>query len=363
MATKTTAQFKADAVAKHGDRYDYSQAFYANSKTKLTITCKIHGDFKQKPDGHLSGQGCPKCAITIRAAVITGTLDNFIEKSKIVHGERYDYSKTVYTGSKTKLIIICKTHGEFSQYAGSHLCGTGCSKCVGSYIPTTKEFIEKAKAIHCVDKYDYSKTVYTGTHTKLIITCKIHGDFIQEPNRHLSGQGCPKCGGKQVSTTKEFIVKAISKHGDMYNYSRVIYTNSKAKIIIGCSKHGNFKQTPYNHLQGQNCPKCKLPTDNDAIYIWSADGVYHNGLQVYKFGVTSQRLGDKRINQVAKKRGYKASIVILEAVDNATAVETMISKLGVHPDIKIFNGSTEFRAFTPQELFQALDLIQQHAGV
>ena len=73
---------------------------------------------------------------------------------------------------------------------------------------TTEEFIKRAKEIHG-DKYDYSKTIYKNRRTKLIITCPKHGDFEQRPDAHLSGQGCPKCAiettHKKISkTTEEF---------------------------------------------------------------------------------------------------------------------------------------------------------------
>lgn len=57
---------------------------------------------------------------------------------------------------------------------------------------TKQEFIEKARAKHGC-KYDYSKVEYINNHTKVCIICPEHGEFWQTPNKHLSGQGCPKC--------------------------------------------------------------------------------------------------------------------------------------------------------------------------
>ena len=186
------------------------------------------------------------------------TKEEFIAKAKLVHGDKYDYSKVEYVGALTKVCIICPKHGEFCQEANSHLRGQGCPKCkYEKQTCTTDEFIAKAKKIHG-DKYDYSKVEYVGALTKVCIICPKHGEFCQEANSHLRGQGCPKCKyEKQTCTTDEFIAKAKKIHGDKYDYSKVEYVNRKTKVCIICPKHGEFWQTPSAHLRGQGCPKCK----------------------------------------------------------------------------------------------------------
>lgn len=126
---------------------------------------------------------------------------------------------------------------------------------------TTKQFIKKAKKIHGY-KYDYSLVKYLKTDTKVKISCEFHGFFMQTPNNHLSGQGCPNCGIENkikslLSNTKEFIVKAKKIHNDKYSYYLSKYKDNKTKVKIYCSEHGVFKQEPSNHLFGQGCPKCK----------------------------------------------------------------------------------------------------------
>lgn len=125
---------------------------------------------------------------------------------------------------------------------------------------TTQEFIEKAKQVH-EDKYDYSKVDYEGNKIKVSIICPVHGEWQQRPNDHLSGYGCPRCQYEYLSslfikTTDQFIENAINIHGDKYNYSKIIYKGKDKKVKIICSKHGEFEQTPHTHLQGQGCPKC-----------------------------------------------------------------------------------------------------------
>jgi hypothetical protein len=120
-------------------------------------------------------------------------------------------------------------------------------------------------------QYDYSKVEYKNTTTKVIITCKEHGDFLQTPKSHLNGCGCPECGkgkmtGRKVGTgftTEEFIEKSISIHGDKYGYSLVNYINNDNKVDIICPIHGVFTQEARGHLSGRGCSKCgrKLVAD------------------------------------------------------------------------------------------------------
>lgn len=127
---KTLDSFVEDAKKVHGNRYDYSKVVYEGNKKKITITCAKHGDFKQEPSSHLSGRGCPKCGLESRASKSMSTLERFIHKSRVIHGDKYDYSKAVYKGGDQKLTIICPLHGEFSQYANNHSSlGHQCPTC------------------------------------------------------------------------------------------------------------------------------------------------------------------------------------------------------------------------------------------
>ena len=113
----------------HGDKYDYSNVNYVNSKTEIVITCPIHGNFKQLPNSHIMGHGCPKCANEEKTKKQLCSLEDFVNKAKKIHGEYYDYSKANYVNSKQKITIICPKHGEFSQTPNDHIQGSGCSKC------------------------------------------------------------------------------------------------------------------------------------------------------------------------------------------------------------------------------------------
>jgi len=193
------------------------------------------------------------------------TKQEFIEKAKKTHGNKYNYSLIEYKNSLTKIKIICPIHGKFEQMPSNHLAGNGCKKCAVSNRAslkkyTTKDFINKAKKIHG-NQYDYSITKYKNSKLKIKIICPIHGEFEQIPSAHLFGQGCKYCGILKTTlsrktTTEEFIKKAKKIHGDKYNYSFVKYKNPQTLIKISCPKHGVFEQLPYTHLNSHGCPKC-----------------------------------------------------------------------------------------------------------
>jgi hypothetical protein len=130
------------------------------------------------------------------------TIKDFITKAHSVHGERYDYSKVEYVNNTTKIEIICPKHGSFWQVASGHLQGYSCQKCGGKYIPTTKEWIARAHSVHG-DKYNYSNVEYVGATKKVEIVCKIHGSFFQTPSEHVNGKyGCQKCGWEHSSKVR-----------------------------------------------------------------------------------------------------------------------------------------------------------------
>ena len=255
-----TEEFIEKAKKVHGDKYDYSKVEYINSYTKVCIICPEHGEFWQSPKCHLIGRGCSLCSKNKKL-----TTETFIEKSRKVHGDKYDYSKTEYVNNHTKVCIICPEHGEFWQRPQSHMDGHGCVKCYAKdcadrFSSTTKEFIEKAREVHG-DKYDYSKVNYINSYTKVCIICPKHGEFWQEPKWHLKGGGCKECSLEHKSKTQSkgidwFITKAREVHGDKYDYSKVNYINKETKVCIICPKHGEFWQSPKNHLDGYGCSIC-----------------------------------------------------------------------------------------------------------
>lgn len=225
------------------------------------------------------------------------TQENFITKAKQIHGDKYDYSKCVYNGYNAKVCIICPEHGEFWQTPSNHLKGQGCTECgkiksIASKIKTNKKYIEEVKEIYG-DKYDYKKIDYINCKNKICITCREHGDFYVIPSKFLRGQECPICTKNKINllltkTNNEFVETSTKIHDNYYSYEKTKYVNDHTKVCIICPEHGEFWQTPSNHLRGKGCPECGKITQglkrrlkfND--FLKSANFLHHNKYKYVK---------------------------------------------------------------------------------
>ena len=274
----------------HGGKYNYSKFTlnwfirnYKNKCTKIPIVCSIHGEFYQMIDTHLRGQSCPKCAKEKLSNNKRLLYQEFIEKAKEVHRDKYQYLfderwwNENYKGMRyTKIPIVCPIHGEFKQIVSNHLVKFGCPLCgreksINIHKLSYQDFIRKAIQVHN-DKYQYPFDKdwwgenYKNHKQKIPIVCPIHGEFFQSVSDHLQGHGCPKC--KNYLFNKhykmsywDFINKTRRIHGDKYKYPDSVwwnenYENKNTKIPIICPQHGEFKQSVDSHLQGHGCPKC-----------------------------------------------------------------------------------------------------------
>lgn len=202
-----TKSFIKKAKSKHKNRYDYSISDYINSEIKVKIRCKKHGIFEQRAINHAKGEGCPKCKGFTIAEKRTLTTEQFIEKAKKVHGDKYGYSLSNYLKANLKVKIICKDHGIFEQIPSGHLRGKGCNQCgniKGSQKITLskEEFINKAQQTHN-NKYKYTNTDYINSHTKVKIICPTHGEFEQLPYDHIKEHGCMRCTSSVSKPEKE----------------------------------------------------------------------------------------------------------------------------------------------------------------
>lgn len=218
----------------HGDKYDYSYSVANSSKTKIKIICPIHGEFHQRIDHHSCGHGCKKCSVEVVKFKCTKTKEQFVQKAREVHGDKYDYTKSVYTNALNKLIIKCNTCSHlFDQTAASHCVGRGCPKCAQIIKNDSKRksrelFIEQANIKHS-NQYSYEKCDYFRAHKKVIITCSKHGDFEQTPDSHTNGgKGCPKC------VNKRYITNHIRQANKILNgVGGLSYELEKTKLIPG----------------------------------------------------------------------------------------------------------------------------------
>ena len=276
----------------HGNFYGYEKVEYVNNTTNVIIICPKHGEYLQKPVKHLIGRGCPDCGIIKRVNSTRKTTEHFIEDSKLIHGNEYDYSHVKYVNSATIIKIICKKdgHGVFTQTPSNHLRGQGCPVCgrIKSNFTRTKStgyFIKQSKEVHPDKNYGYEKVIYIESNKKVIIVCPEHGDFSKTPHNHLRGQGCPICGElegaeKRTYTNDEFVELSNLKHNNFYGYEKVEYNKSEIEVIIVCPVHGDFPQLPNNHLQGKGCPKCTNKREGRLAIILNEIGVVHRNHRI-----------------------------------------------------------------------------------
>ena len=258
---KTKEQVLIDFNKIHGEKYDYSLVNYINNNTKVKIICKHHNIiFEQSSSSHLNGSGCPYCWNEIHKV----SKEEFIRRSILIHGNKYDYSLVEYIDGNTKVKIICPEHGIFNQTPNNHMIKNGCSYCSNNKKSNTNEFIKRSNIIHN-NFYDYSLVKYINSYTKVKIICPEHGLFEQNPHCHITKkQGCHECNESK---------------GEKYITSFLINKNIeyiREKRFIDCK----YKNTlPFDFY---------LPNYNTCIEF---DGIQHY-LPINKWG------GEKRLKRI-----------------------------------------------------------------
>lgn len=197
------------------------------------------------------------------------TTEQWVDKAKVTHGDKYDYSMSVYTKKGNKIKIICRKHGVFEQIAADHTNGSNCPLCVrevsGPKRISKDEIIARGNKKHG-GKYTYHSETIMDMSSKMKITCSEHGDFWQSPSSHCTtGQGCPECKKGGRYTTETFVRKMV-KQGSTYDYSKTEYVGANSKIIVTCEKHGDFFPCAFQHGYGVGCPKCSHVGPSSAEY-------------------------------------------------------------------------------------------------
>ena len=230
-----TIGFINKAILVHGLRYNYSEVDYTNNRNKVAITCKIHGNFYQAPANHLSGQGCPSCAIIDRANRIRKDVSRFLSEASCVHDNFYEYNKQSYIDDRTKISIICPKHGPFIQLPNSHLNGRGCPHCAVDNISASLtmsfvEFMADAIKVHG-HKYIYDQSSYSSAKDRVLITCPEHGEFYQVASYHLSGYGCNRCHASKGQLEIENYIRQLTDSQILFN-DRTIIAPLELDIIV-----------------------------------------------------------------------------------------------------------------------------------
>lgn len=189
--TKTTKDFVLEAESVHKGKYVYDDTEYQGNKEKVTITCPVHGDFEQEAKSHLNGAGCSKCADAAVGKQLTNDTHTFVGKAQKIHNDKYRYNNTQYKNAKTKVVITCPEHGEFSQTPNQHLNGQGCLECAKkkfSMGPGRWSYSEWEKAGKVSDNFD--------GYSLYVIRCVGNGESFIKVGKTFIGVGKRFAGGK-----------------------------------------------------------------------------------------------------------------------------------------------------------------------
>jgi len=302
------------------------------------------------------------------------TLQQVLLDFKSLHGDRYNYSKYIYINSRTKGIVICKLHGEFSMTYDHHFHrGQNCPNCAPNKKQNTEKCVSIFKSVHG-DRYDYSLVKYIGNRNRVKIICKKHGIFEQEPLSHKQGRNCPACAIDESCCDFDKLIFACNiAHNNAYVYDRSSYKNASSKMKITCSEHGDFWQRASQHRAGRGCKDCTMVSGwGRSNYITASKK--HGGMSklyvckmsrdnetFYKVGISftgySGRFGG------AVKRTYKMSLVreLTGEVDFIWNLEKTLHRklkpLRHTPSIH-FVGSTECFSDIPKSILKFIDKLK-----
>lgn len=276
MKKYDTQNFISKALTLHGDLYSYKNVDYVNSRTKVSVTCKKHGDFFTTPSSFLQGKGCPKCKFEKQSL----TIKEFIQKAKRIHFDKYNYDCVDYINSYTKVKINCPKHGDFFQKPKAHLEGRGCKQCgiessAKNHLSSKIKYVKKSQKVHG-QVYDYGD--YQGIEKDIEIVCPDHGKFIVNAKSHLKGQRCPKCSSlitnyqqKLINDLNGLIEFSINDRSVLPNNYELDFYFPKHKFAIEINgvywhssifKHKNYHQDKF--LLAKN-------KDIELLQIWDVE--------------------------------------------------------------------------------------------
>jgi hypothetical protein len=246
-----------------------------HSRRFFKVNCNICGE--EKEARATAFKGCKKCCYANNRS----HKEEFIEKARTVHGDKYNYDLVDYINSTIKVKIFCNHCQDiFEQRPQGHLSGKGCNTCsVISLTSNTEEFISKAKSVHG-NKFNYHLVEYINSYTKIKIFCNTCKNiFEEEPSLHLYKPDCVLCNKNKRLNKEKFLLKSVEIHGDKYNYDLVDYVSVGKKVQIKCNScERTFLQRPFDHLRGRGCKICFLKnrTRSSDEFVSIAKSVHGN---------------------------------------------------------------------------------------
>lgn len=250
---------------------DFELIDYKNYKD-VTVKCKKCGHVRHTTGDNIKRFGCKPCKMKPIIEAQAHTTEDFIKMARDIHGDKYDYSKVNYSNGKEKVTIICPEHGEFKQAPIKHVYAQhGCPKCAGFGV-TKEEFIKRSKEVHG-DFYDYSKVKFINTQIPVTLICPKHGDFLIEPSKHYNaGCGCKQCfessGEKLVNSILTILKipfereKIIENPYNNHNFRVDFYFELNREIYI-IEYNGEQHYRPINLFGGEHRFQIQTIRDED----------------------------------------------------------------------------------------------------
>lgn len=249
---------------------------YTGANNKITVKCPRHGYFEVKANNHLHGHNCPQCRkegfkhpITplpkVNASTKKLTAEEFFNRLREIHGDKYDTSKTVFKDVRTKVTLTChakdeygEEHGDFETLPLKLFLGRGCRKCANNFPRDTELFIRDSKRVHGEDAFDYTDTVYRGNHVKVWLTCKKCGyKFSMEPGNHITYmQGCPMCASSKMERlVKKMLdengIECVPQYSDGLDGLRADFYIPQYNVAIECQGEQHFKPVNFGSGSGK----------------------------------------------------------------------------------------------------------------
>lgn len=190
----TNEEFIQKATARHGDRYDYGKVEFKNTRSKVAITCPDHGEFTQNAKSHLEGSGCMQCHIIGQRKGTRKFIELAREVHGDLYSYSTTEYKQVHTKVSIECPrhgVFWQVPHSHLRGSGCNKCGIESTR--GPRV-STDEWIDRFRTSHG-DRYMYDKVDYVSAKKNMLIGCRIHGYFKQRPFTHLNARGecCPKC--------------------------------------------------------------------------------------------------------------------------------------------------------------------------
>lgn len=256
----------AKAKATYGDRYTYLKLIKEEGKRPAVLArCDKHGEFIKPASAFTAGKGCPSCGLDDKSEKLRTPFEDYVKRAHAAHGGKYTYRKINWDSYPTTITYDCPEHGERTQGLNNHVMGAECLLCSHKTTGisgrlTFEDIVTKAKKVHG-DTYQYIESYFEGGATRIKYSCNKHGEINQLAAAHIRGNGCKACafaaqGVSRRDTLESAIQKAEAKHGKLYDYKELSYSEGYAILSYECAKHGMQKQRASEHIYGYGCPSC-----------------------------------------------------------------------------------------------------------